>query len=742
MPKLVALGEGDDTEFDDDTDDNIVSNLTRLVVLSKLLSVAEKKSFSSALPIARDLIHMEDYMETEGVLSPDWNALVDEKYAGHFQRKAEFLSIADNIMPALFNGKITETAHRNKKIREWINYDFKGRVIVCGSTASIPATRDLMIHIAGLPNGFIILPGKIYGQKIEDNDFCNPYFMENQFLKKLGLTALDAFPLGVKDNDIDFFNAAFNNFGGKMFAPNSVRRIDTMREGEEMDVAAEIAKDAQNQNKSVLIITPDSAGNQRLRESLERRGVSADFSAGVPAVQSKTARHILNLLADAQNNLQIKNLIEWLDSVNIDFSESDAPIILKLQELSNALCDNDITLGQSDMASVIRDVLSNVQMRGTADDAPSVRVLGMIESRMQSADVIILTGLNEGMFPSHGYENPWLPRHISQKIGLPPPQRKVSLMALDFMTLSCGDKVYWLRSRASGGAQTTQSRFLSRVDVRAHNIKYDNHFLDIVRAQNNLPYKQLSSAAPTPPADWSPVFVTALELLIHNPYAFYAKHILHLSPKKEWWAGADARDFGDVVHKEVENLIKNNITPNEVDIIKSLEKRATDVLPANSVMMHFWKKRFIQIAPKIVELLTDPKIKNIQSEVLLKTQIHGRLVCAIADMAFDTPSGPVALDIKTGSVPSKKDLIDGMMPQLPAEAIMIGAVAIKFLQLKNNDVKPIEYTGDDLENMINGTKQKLAELFNMYGQDFAPYEYRLTGNIKYDRYRDLGRIDD
>lgn len=40
--------------------------------------------------------------------------------------------------------------------------------------------------------------------------------------------------------------------------------------------------------------------------------------------------------------------------------------------------------------------------------------MGTIESRMQTADVIILTGLNEGMFPGLGYENAWLPRDIAK----------------------------------------------------------------------------------------------------------------------------------------------------------------------------------------------------------------------------------------------------------------------------------------------------------------------------------------
>jgi inactivated superfamily I helicase len=100
------------------------------------------------------------------------------------------------------------------------------------------------------------------------------------------------------------------------------------------------------------------------------------------------------------------------------------------------------------------------------NDAADGVVLGTIESRMQTADVVILTGLNEGMFPARGYENAWLPAKVAEKIGLPSPNRKVSLQSLDFMNLACGNEIYWIRSLQSGGVQTTESRFLSRIIAR------------------------------------------------------------------------------------------------------------------------------------------------------------------------------------------------------------------------------------------------------------------------------------
>ena len=123
LPHLVALGEGvDDPEFFSDVATTAVSNMARYVMLTKLLSAdASIGSAAAALPLARDLVRMTDYLENEGVdaSAVDWNALVGDAYARHFQRKADMLNILTRVLPAYFAARPTQTAARNADIRAW-----------------------------------------------------------------------------------------------------------------------------------------------------------------------------------------------------------------------------------------------------------------------------------------------------------------------------------------------------------------------------------------------------------------------------------------------------------------------------------------------------------------------------------------------------------------------------------------------------------------------------------------------
>ena len=772
LPRLVPLGEGADDLDEDEIRPDVISDMERVIVLARLLAAdASIGNLSNALPVAHDLVRMQDYLENEGVdvSEINWIEIIDEKYARHFQNKAKILNILSEFMPMYANGRITSTAARNNDIRAWVKklHDYK-LVVVCGSTASVPATSDLMVEIAKLSHGRIILSGKISG-RVQDFELdTNPYNAEYKFLKRLELSPVDVLPIDVGESVIDFMNYAFGNDCTPINVNNdlsSCHLIQAPRESVEAKLVAEIAKQSIDENKTVLVITPDAAGGQRISDELNVAGISADFSGGISGTMTHAGRAILNILDGWHENNQDVfdklytesgfDLFNTIDKIVDNYSDKFMPSVvpdddasvqiwLAIKKLSDALNIADVRLGLSDARVFIADAIKSVSVRGQMDSGAKVVVLGTIESRMQTADVVILTGLNDGMFPSRGYENSWLPLHIAKQIGLPSPDRKVSLQALDFMNLSCGNEVYWLRSTASGGVQMPESRFISRVIARRGIIdkKYADILLERVAKRDDVPSCALDFVAPQPPNDWSDVYVTELDYLIHNPYAFYVKHILKLKKLDDYWALPDTRTFGNLVH----NVIENATDLNPDILIQQMDRSALEILGRGNVIFHFWHKRFTEIVPLIVSELS--KIQNGYSEISGVVKIAGRNVRARADMVWD---GGV-MDFKTGSAPNKSQLTSGNAPQLPLEALMLRSggfkiktteraktPVMKFLQLKNNDTRPIEYDSATTDIMIKAAVTKVTELFNMYSAGGAPYEYYETSELKYKQYDDFAR---
>ena len=766
LPNLIPLGSGVD---DEEEPGDIISNQERIIVLAKLLSAdANVKNIATALPLARDFVRMQDYLENEGVSIADinWSDLIDEKYATHFQNKARIL----DILKQLPNDKLTPTQQRNNDIRSWIKkLDEYESVIVCGSTGSVPATADLMCAVANKEHGKIILSGKIFGSPEDFKLDTNPYNSEYKFLQRLGLSAADVSVINIGESCVmDIMNIAFGNSGEHTkIKITNCKLLECVRESEEAVAVAQIAKQATSQNKSVLVITPDAAANQRIKAEMKRFGLSADFSSGISGTMTDVGRSILNLfdwwIENAKSEFEELyaahnyNLFDMLVAVVendehelkpnfVIENEQDIPIWQSIKNMSDILCANEIVLNVFDARAFIMDAIGSITVRPTKVNDCNICVIGTVESRMQTADVVILTGLNEGMFPTTGYENAWLPRDIATKIGLPSPNRKVSLMALDFMTLSCAGEVFWLRSKQSGGILTTESRFLSRVRVAAGDIIEGKEVLKSVRALDDVKQESLDYSAPTPPIDKSDVYVTELELLIHNPYAFYVKHILRLKKLDDYWVLPDARKFGTIVHDVIEKATDYTAD----SLIKQMDAQAKQELETDSILFYFWHKRFCEIAPFLENYFRDKT--KVYKEISGYVKIAGRNVRARADMVMD---GIVA-DIKTGSAPSEKQLREATMPQIPLEGYILqsGGFPIKtkdvstipvlqFLQLKNGDVQKIEYKDEDAQMLIDASVQKVKELFGQYSTDkVAAYEYREATGAKYHEYDDFARVDD
>ena len=70
-------------------------------------------------------------------------------------------------------------------------------------------------------------------------------------------------------------------------------------------------------------------------------------------------------------------------------------------------------------------------VRPQAPAHPRVSILGQLESRLQQADLVLIAGLNEGVWPRYAESGPWLSRPMRGELGLPPAELQVGIAAHD-----------------------------------------------------------------------------------------------------------------------------------------------------------------------------------------------------------------------------------------------------------------------------------------------------------------------
>lgn len=191
---------------------------------------------------------------------------------------------------------------------------------------------------------------------------------------------------------------------------------------------------------------------------------------------------------------------------------------------------------------------------------PRIHIWGTLEARLQSVDLLILGGLDEGVWPGQIRTDPWLSRRMRTEVGLPPPERRIGLAAHDFAQAMAAPRVIVTRADRRGGAPTVPSRWLQRFEavigeshlatLRARGARY----LALARSLDAIApgdVRPVTRPAPTPPLDARPkeLSVTSVETLIRDPYAVYARRVLRLEPLDQIGQRADARIRGSLIHE-------------------------------------------------------------------------------------------------------------------------------------------------------------------------------------------------
>ena len=95
---------------------------------------------------------------------------------------------------------------------------------------------------------------------------------------------------------------------------------------------------------------------------------------------------------------------------------------------------------------------------------PRLHIWGQLEARLQHADLLLLGGLNEGVWPGLAEAGPWLSASMREALGLPPIERRIGLAAHDFVAAAGAREVVLSRAEKDAqGSPTVPSRWLVRL---------------------------------------------------------------------------------------------------------------------------------------------------------------------------------------------------------------------------------------------------------------------------------------
>lgn len=408
---------------------------------------------------------------------------------------------------------------------------------------------------------------------------------------------------------------------------------------------------------------------------------------------------------------------------------------------------------------------------------PRLHIWGLLEARLQQADLMILGGLNEGTWPPEAYADPWMSRSMRKKFGLPLLERRIGLSAHDFTQAFCAPKIALTRSQRVGGMPMVPARWLLRLTqfLKGMNIgsalrpKHPwNQWLALLDTPKEI--LPCSPPAPKPPVSARPrqLSVTQVETWMRDPYSIYARHILKLKPLRGLDLAPDAAEFGTLIHRILDRFtddfpVNSNKTlpENAEQFLIELGRKQFEVVLNYPGIWAFWWPRFLRIAHWFVNREREARagIVEIKSEVKGYLELTGPAgpftLSAVADRIDRLLDGQLCIvDYKTGALPSKKEIRAGFAPQLPLEAAIAGSdgfktvsankvVALDYWRLKGGDpAGEISSAGDNPWVLAKAAIEGLESLIQAFDREDTPYEARPRPEQapNYSDYEHLARV--
>ncbi len=427
--------------------------------------------------------------------------------------------------------------------------------------------------------------------------------------------------------------------------------------------------------------------------------------------------------------------------------------------------------------ALFADLLTGEAARPPGGGHRRALIWGPADARAQAADVTILGGLNEGVWPGLAQPDGWLSRPMRRELGLAPLEAEAGRLAQDFTRIVCGGSEVWLtRSRKQGGAPASASRWLRRLEILLEGFAPEAWSGMRARGEAAMraafaaeadagPARPEERPAPKPPLARRPtrLSVTRIETLSRDPYAVYARDILKLEALPGLEAEPDARLRGRLLHQAVETFVRETRSglppePEAQQLFAAALDEALREIADRPALQENWRMRGLGFARDFLPLEAERRAAG-ESPVLLEASgstslalNSGRrfVLTAQADRIDASPEGGYLLtDYKTGT-PPKASAVAAYARQLPLEAAILRRGGFPDLaQTKGAPIRGMFYMaikpgaervdfGDssfrelgvaDLDEFADRTLKELQALLEAYEDPARPYLPRLRPKL-------------
>ncbi len=266
---------------------------------------------------------------------------------------------------------------------------------------------------------------------------------------------------------------------------------------------------------------------------------------------------ITNVLLEIKQFLQTQSSE---DRITVSFLYAIFKVINKL---TNFCTEHQHVNSIEGLFSLYKQIIDLAEVSFEGEPLEGLQIMGVLESRVLDFDTVIITSMNEGVFPAGKSQNSFIPLDVKRELGLPTYKEKDAIYTYHFYHLLQRAKTIYLlyNTEAEGLDAGEKSRFIIQLQVE----KQPNHVI-INQLFNAVLPEKANELMLVPKSDlvmerlkemaedgFSP---STLTTYIRNPMQFYFQRILRIRETEEVEENIAVNTLGTIIHGTLEELYK------------------------------------------------------------------------------------------------------------------------------------------------------------------------------------------
>ena len=261
--------------------------------------------------------------------------------------------------------------------------------------------------------------------------------------------------------------------------------------------------------------------------------------------------------------IKIKHFLESEDSKDKITNSFVYAIFKIINKLSNYCSEHNYITSIEGLHGLYKQIIDLAEVSFEGEPLQGLQIMGVLESRVLDFETVIITSMNEGVFPAGKSQNSFIPLDVKRELGLPTFKEKDAIYTYHFYhLLQRAKNIYLLYNTESEGIDAGEkSRFITQLEVE----KQPNHVLShqiynailpekahepMVVEKSELVMERLREMAGN---GFSP---STLTTYIRNPMQFYFQRILRISETEEVEENIAINTLGTIIHAALEVLYK------------------------------------------------------------------------------------------------------------------------------------------------------------------------------------------